>query len=78
MVAMVTWKKHLNRAVRHLGSQKRLADAIGCSQAKISWLLLSADKIDAEDAVAIDRATGSEVSKSQLRPDIFEPESASA
>jgi DNA-binding transcriptional regulator YdaS (Cro superfamily) len=69
---MANWKKHLNRAVRHLGSQKRLAEAIGCSQAKISWLLLSADKIDAEDAVAIDRATEGAVSKSQLRPDLFE------
>jgi DNA-binding transcriptional regulator YdaS (Cro superfamily) len=71
---MVTWKKHLNRAVGHLGSQKRLADAIGCSQAKISWLLISADKIDAEDAVAIDRATKGIVSKTQLRPDLFSEE----
>lgn len=75
---MVTWKKHLNRAVRHLGSQKRLADAIGCSQAKISWLLLSADKIDAEDAVAIDKATDGTVSKAELRPDLFEEERAAS
>jgi len=68
---MAKWKDHLKRAVSQKGSQNRLAVAMGCSQAKVSWLLLSADKIKAEDAVAVERATGGQISKHDLRPDIF-------
>lgn len=68
---MECWKDHLKRAVRHLGSQPKLAKAMGCSQSKVSWLLVTADQISAEDSIAIDRATGQEVSASQLRPDLW-------
>jgi DNA-binding transcriptional regulator YdaS (Cro superfamily) len=44
---------------------------MGCSQAKISWLLLTAKDLSAEDALAIDRATDGEISASELRPDIW-------
>lgn len=71
---MAGWKSHLKRAVALKGSQPLLAKAIGCSQSKISWLLCQAEKIDADDAVAIDTATGGEVSKSDLRPDLWPPE----
>jgi DNA-binding transcriptional regulator YdaS (Cro superfamily) len=68
---MADWKDHLNRAVRLLGSQNRLAEAMGCSQSKISWLIITAKEIGAEDALAIDRATNGEVPASQLRPDLW-------
>lgn len=68
---MVDWKDHVRRAVSKLGSQNRLAEAMGCSQAKISWLLLTAKDISAEDALLIDRATDGEVSAADLRPDIW-------
>ena len=68
---MVDWKEHLQRAVNKLGSQHRLAAAMGCSQAKISWLLLTAKNISGDDALAIDRATDGEISASELRPDIW-------
>jgi len=73
---MAGWKDHLQRAVDFYGSQPKLARAIGCSQSKISWLLVSADQISAETAIAIDRATESadargRVTKSQLRPDLW-------
>lgn len=71
---MVEWKEHLQRAIEHLGSQPVLAREIGCSQSKISWLLQKAEKIDAEDAVAIERATGGQVTKNQLRPDLWPSE----
>ncbi len=71
---MVEWKDHLKRAIEQLGSQPVLAREIGCSQSKISWLLQKADKIDAEDAVAIERATGGQVTKTQLRPDLWPSE----
>lgn len=68
---MVEWKELLRRAIGKLGSQNRLAEAMGCSQAKISWLLLTAKDLSAEDALAVDRATDGEVSASELRPDIW-------
>lgn len=68
---MADWKKHLQRAVDHAGSQYELAKRMGCSQAKVSWLLVSAEQIKAEDAVAIEAATDGQVSKQDLRPDLF-------
>jgi len=68
---MAEWKEHLKEAVRLLGSQNRLATAMGCSQSKVSWLLVTAQEIGAEDALAIDRATGGEISASSLRPDLW-------
>jgi DNA-binding transcriptional regulator YdaS (Cro superfamily) len=73
---MADWKDHLRRAIEHYGSQPKLARAIDCSQSKISWLLQVADQIDAETAVAIDRATADadekgRVTRSQLRPDLW-------
>ena len=68
---MVNWKSHLERAIRELGSQPKLAKAMGCSQSKISWLLVTAKEISAEDALAIHRATNGVVSASDLRPDLW-------
>jgi DNA-binding transcriptional regulator YdaS (Cro superfamily) len=67
------WKHHLRRAIGLKGSQERLAGAIGCSQSKISWLLVAREEIAVEDALAIERATGGAVSKHDLRPDVFGP-----
>jgi DNA-binding transcriptional regulator YdaS (Cro superfamily) len=61
---------HINHAIKLHGSQVRLAEAIGCSQQQISYLL-KAKKITAEMAMKLDVATGGEVSKHILRPDIF-------
>jgi Uncharacterized protein conserved in bacteria, prophage-related len=74
---MGNWKDHLQRAIGHLGSQPKLADAMKrvgaetCSQSKISWLLQHGKTISAEDALAIDRATEGAVSASELRPDLW-------
>ena len=67
---MVEWKSHLKRAVDQLGSQPKLAKAMGCSQSKISWLLTTADEISADDAMAIQRATRGAVTAAELRPDL--------
>lgn len=71
MRGMAEWTDHLNRAIDHFGSQKLLADAIGCSQAKISWLVVSKKRISAEDALAIERATEGAVAAADLRPDLW-------
>lgn len=68
---MVDWKEHLKRAVSLKGSQNRLAEAMGCSQSKVSWLLKSADTISGDDAVAVEQATSGGVSRHDLRPDLF-------
>lgn len=67
---MADWKEHVQRAVRLLGSQSRLAEALGCSQSKISWLLVTAEEISAEDALAIHRVTNGRVAAANLRPDL--------
>lgn len=71
-------KKHIERAVKHHGSQAKLAEAIGCSQQQISYLL-KAKGITADMALKVDAATDGAVSKHELRPDIFgEPERGAA
>lgn len=67
---MADIKSHIERAITLHGSQARLAERMGCSQQQISYLL-KASSITAEMALALDDATGGEVSKHQLRPDIF-------
>lgn len=61
------------KAIALVGSQKKLADAVGCEQQTISRLLNRQRQITAEMAVAIDHATEGHVSRHDLRPDIFEP-----
>lgn len=68
---MSTWKHHLRRAIDQFGSQPKLATAMGCSQSKISWLLVTAETISAEDSLKVDRATKGAVSASELRPDLW-------
>lgn len=63
----------LKQAITIAGSQAELERRSGIPQQTISWLLLKADRISAEMAVAIDRATGGEVPKHSLRPDLFDP-----
>jgi DNA-binding transcriptional regulator YdaS (Cro superfamily) len=61
----------IQRAIKAVGSQKKLADAIGLSQQGVSYLLHTAPRIRAEVAIAIERATGGKITRKQLRPDIF-------
>ncbi|MFM2005148.1 MAG: hypothetical protein RLZZ09_803 [Pseudomonadota bacterium] len=67
---MSTLHELINAAVEHCGSQKKLADAAGCSQQQISYLL-KATTITAEMSIKIDEATGGVVSRHDLRPDLF-------
>jgi DNA-binding transcriptional regulator YdaS (Cro superfamily) len=75
---MSSFRPHVARAVEIKGSQAKLAADAGCSQQQISYLLNEADSITAEMAIAIDRATNGEVSREQLRPDIFVAREAAA
>lgn len=66
----------LERAIKHAGSQKKLAELLSTSQARV-WNWLRRDKkVPAEYAVEIERATSGAVTREQLRPDIFEDRAA--
>lgn len=67
----MTFKDYVARAVEMKGSQQKLAEAIGCSQQQISYLLNEADRISVEMAVKIEAATAGDVPRYVLRPDIF-------
>ena len=72
MEGMPTFRDHIRRAIELVGSQRALAEQIGLSQQGISYLLNEAPQVSAEIAMAIHRATGGQVRKEDLRPDIFE------
>ena len=58
------------RAVIIMGSQARLAQACGVSQAAV-WKWLRGQPPKGEHAVAIETATGGQVSREAVRPDLF-------
>jgi DNA-binding transcriptional regulator YdaS (Cro superfamily) len=68
---MTTQAELIRRAVEQKGSQAKLAMAAGCSQQLISQLIKGEVGITAETALKIDAATNGNVSKRDLRPDIF-------
>lgn len=58
------------KAIEIAGSETRLAKAIGFSQNAV-WTARKKGKPSAEMAVAIDKFTQGQVSKQQLRPDLW-------
>lgn len=70
---MRSFRYHIRRAIKQHGSQAKLAQAAGCSQQQISYLLTDAERISAEMAAAIERATEGHVTRHDLRPDLFGP-----
>lgn len=62
----------LKKAVRIAGGQSRLAAMIGgrVRQQHVSYWL-TREYIPAEHVLAIERATGGEVTRGQLRPDLY-------
>lgn len=59
----------LQRAIRKLGSQKALADALGVRSPSVSeW---KSRGVPAERCAQIEAATGGEVTRYELRPEIF-------
>lgn len=70
---MSNFRHLIARAIRIKGSQQKLAEAAGCSQQQISYLMKEASDISAEMALKVDIATSGEVSRHDLRPDIYGP-----
>lgn len=60
----------LDLAIKALGTQQALADALGIKSPSISeWR--DRGKVPAERCIAIEQATAGAVSRYQLRPDVF-------
>lgn len=60
----------LQAAITQLGSEAKLGAAAGYSQNAI-WSAKRAGRVSAELAAAIDKATGGQVPRWRLRPDIW-------
>lgn len=64
--------REIKRAIEIAGTQTKLAEASGLTQAAIHKLLSGKTRrISAENALAIERATDGQVTRYDLRPDIF-------
>jgi DNA-binding transcriptional regulator YdaS (Cro superfamily) len=64
----------LEAAIAVLGSQAALGKAVGVSQPAVSQILSGGKRVPAEWVLPIERATreaGNEVSRYELRPDIY-------
>jgi DNA-binding transcriptional regulator YdaS (Cro superfamily) len=67
----------MEAAIKHFGSEVKLAAAIGVSQTAINKAKRRA-RVSAEMAVAIERASGGVVSRSEFRPDLWSENGAAA
>lgn len=63
----------INKAVEIVGSQNKLAKILGKRQSVI-WAWLKRGYISAEYAIPIEHATGGQVTRHELRPDIYPEE----
>lgn len=68
---MTASRKALKRAVIILGSQNKVAKTVGVTQGWISQMLRRDIQIPAEWCAKLHRATRGQVTRRQLRPDLF-------
>ena len=61
----------LNKAIAIVGGQTQLARLLGVKQANVWHWLNKADRVPGEYVLAIEKATGGEVSRHDLRPDLY-------
>lgn len=60
-----------------IGSEAALAEVVGVKQPSVNYMLNNGKKVPAEWCIPIEEATDGEVTRHQLRPDIY-PEGAAA
>lgn len=70
-MACMSHREHIDRAIKIMGGQAALGKAINYTQQGISYLRNKSTRVPGEVAVAIHAATNGEVSKADLRPDLF-------
>lgn len=64
-------QRHLRRAIDLVGGQPELARATNSKQQNVWFWLNKSGRVPAEFVLPIEQATGGEVTRSQLRPDIY-------
>jgi DNA-binding transcriptional regulator YdaS (Cro superfamily) len=67
--------RHLQRALKILGSQSAIARAIGIRQQTVSEVFLDGRQAPAKWCIPLERATDGKVTRHELRPDLY-PEPA--
>lgn len=67
----------LKRAIELLGSQRKVADVVGVAQPTISWTISRGQRVPAEWCIPLEVATKGEVTRHQLRPDLYPVEPSS-
>lgn len=73
----MTYQTHIERAIKIAGSQAALARKAGVAQQTISWLLTGGAKnVSPSVALKIEKATGGEVTRRDLIPEMFEGDAA--
>ena len=68
----------LEKAIRVMGTQAALASSIGASQQRVSSWIKRGMAVPAEFVLPIERATRGQVTRHELRPDLYPAESAAA
>ncbi|NIB43777.1 helix-turn-helix domain-containing protein [Pseudomaricurvus alkylphenolicus] len=68
--------KPIDKAIEIAGGQTALADKLGVTQGFISQLKTGARPIPATLCSDIEEAVGREVTREDLRPDVFKPSDA--
>lgn len=63
----------LEKAIKIVGSQYRMAKILGKRQSVI-WYWLKCGHVSASAAIPIEEATGGQVTRHELRPDIYPEE----
>lgn len=63
--------RHINKAIKAAGSQEKLADKFGCTQAFISMLLNEIKPVPAEFCRKIEFITDGESTAEQILPKVF-------
>ena len=66
-----THRPAIAKAIKMFGSQKAFAARIGASQTAVSYWLNGGKEIPPKRAVQIEAVTGGEVSRKELRPDLW-------
>tara|TARA_Y100000746_G_scaffold4264_1_gene3890 strand:- start:18 stop:269 length:252 start_codon:yes stop_codon:yes gene_type:complete len=66
-----TTQKHLRRAIDLVGGQSALARAINSKQQNVWFWLNKSGRVPAEFVLPIEQATQGQITRSQLRPDIY-------
>ena len=68
---METGINALKRAISLIGSQTKAAEIVGVKQPTMSWTVNSGERVPAEWCIPLETATQGQVTRHELRPDLY-------